>query len=88
MGVLKLPVKSEFYFAKPRMYRFDWAIPELKIAIEYEGLNCEKSGHITISGYTENCRKYNLALKLGWKVYRYTFKNYKDVLIDLADIKP
>lgn len=30
--------ESEYQFHETRKYRFDWAIPEYKIAIEYEGL--------------------------------------------------
>jgi len=81
--VLKLTPQTELQFAKPRKFRFDFAFPEMKLAIEYEGMFSEKSGHTSIAGYSDNCQKYNLALKLGWRVLRYTALNYKEVLIDL-----
>ncbi|PHQ27863.1 hypothetical protein [Leeuwenhoekiella nanhaiensis] len=73
----------ELQFSDDRKFRFDWAIPALKIAIEYEGIFSEKSGHTTISGYTKDCIKYNLATLEGWKVLRYTAKNYEMLGTDL-----
>jgi len=62
---------EEFFFALPRRYRFDFADPELKIAIEIEGGTWGgKSRHTTGKGFQEDCRKYNLAGALGWTVYR------------------
>lgn len=77
---------EEFQFHPIRKFRFDWAIPSIKIAIEYEGLMSEKSGHTTISGYTKDCEKYNLACVCGWKVLRYTAKNYTNIENDLKKI--
>lgn len=74
---------EELQFHDVRMFRFDWAIPDIKIAIEYEGLMSKKSGHTTIDGYTSDCTKYNLAQLCGWKVLRYTAKNYLDLENDL-----
>lgn len=74
---------EELQFDDLRKFRFDWAIPDQMIAIEYEGIFSKKSGHTTISGYTKDCIKYNLAIKLGWKVLRYTAKNYQDLGNDL-----
>jgi hypothetical protein len=70
----------ELMFAKPRRFRFDIAIPSRMIAIEYEGIFCEKSRHTTVTGYSKDAEKYNLAVSLGWKVYRYTSLNYSTVL--------
>lgn len=78
--------QTELMFAKPRRFRFDWAIPSLKIAIEYEGIMSDKSRHTTISGYSNDIDKYNLAVSLGWRVLRYTAKNYKDLETDLKKL--
>lgn len=75
---------SEHVFADGRKFRFDWAFIDLKIAIEYEGLFSEKSGHTTVTGYTKDTDKYNLAQSLGWVVIRVTALNYKK-LIRLLD---
>lgn len=69
--------KAEHQFHDVRQFRFDWAVLDLKIAIEYEGIHSKKSGHTTISGYNKDIEKYNLALMEGWKVLRYTANNYK-----------
>ena len=74
---------KELKFDEKRKFRFDWAIPELMIAIEYEGLMSEKSGHTTISGYTKDCEKYNLATKNGWKILRYTALNFHNLRCDI-----
>ncbi|WP_417867978.1 hypothetical protein [Xanthomarina gelatinilytica] len=74
---------AELEFHEVRNFRFDWAIPSMKIAIEYEGIFSKKSGHTTVMGYTKDCIKYNLATLEGWKVLRYTAKNYKEISNDL-----
>ena len=78
-----LNYESEFIFSNERKFRFDWAVPQLCIAIEYEGIFSEKSGHTTLSGYKKDVVKYNLATKLGWKILRYTADNYLDFENDL-----
>lgn len=78
---------EELEFSPDRKFRFDWAIDELKVAIEYEGIFSEKSGHTSLTGYTKDVVKYNLATKLGWKILRYTAKNYLDLETDLKEIK-
>lgn len=79
-------VVEELQFHPRRKFRFDWAIPSMMIAVEYEGLISKKSRHTTISGYTNDCQKYNEAQILGWTVLRYTAKNYKDVEPDLKNL--
>lgn len=74
---------KEHQFDLQRKFRFDYAIPELMLAIEYEGLMSEKSGHTTVEGYTKDCRKYNLATSQGWKILRYTALNYSEVAQDI-----
>jgi len=78
---------TELVFDSERKFRFDWAIEELNVAIEYEGIFSEKSGHTTLTGYSKDVVKYNLATKLGWKVLRYTANNYLDIESDLNGIK-
>lgn len=77
----------EFRFHPVREFRFDWALPDLMVAVEYEGIFSEKSGHTTLSGYTKDVVKYNLATKLGWKVLRYTADNYLQIENDLKEIQ-
>lgn len=68
----KLHQETEYKFSKDRKFRFDMAIPELKIGLEYEGVISKKSRHTTITGYSKDTEKYNLAAIEGWRVLRYT----------------
>lgn len=77
---------EEHRFDDKRRFKFDWAIPELMVSIEYEGLMSEKSGHTTIKGYSKDTEKYNLAQIKGWKVLRYTALTYKNLDNDLKKI--
>ena len=74
---------TELQFDENRKFRFDYAIPSLKLAIEYEGVFSKKSRHTTVNGFSEDCIKYNLAVCSGWRVLRYTAKNYLNLETDL-----
>lgn len=75
--------EKEHQFDIKRKFRFDYAIPSLKIAIEYEGIHSAKSGHTTVNGFNKDVIKYNLALVQGWRVLRYTSNTYKNFETDL-----
>ncbi len=77
---------TEHKFDSVRRFQFDWAIIDLKIAIEYEGIISEKSRHTSMDGFSNDCVKYNLAIANGWKVLRYTAINCKDLETDLLKI--
>jgi len=76
------PFVREHKFAKEafgRQWRFDFAWPNLKVAVEIEGLVVRKIGgetvvqgrHANIAGFREDCEKYNAAALLGWTVLRF-----------------
>jgi very-short-patch-repair endonuclease len=68
-----LPVEREYQFALPRKFRFDFAWPEERLAVEIDGgTKFGKSRHSRGEGFENDCRKLNLAAKLGWRVLRYT----------------
>jgi len=78
---------KELTFSKTAGFRFDWAIPALKIAVEYEGIaGGGKSRHTTLTGYTKDTDKYNLAAAEGWTVLRYTAMNYRTLPEQLKGI--
>lgn len=87
LQLAKVKFLEEYRFHPKRRWRFDFAIPELMIGIEYEGLVSEKSGHTTFKGYTKDTEKYNEAQKLGWIVLRYTALNYRNFTEDLLFVK-
>ena len=80
---LKVSFETEYKFLPNRKFRFDFAIPDKKIAIEYEGLISRKSRHTTIKGYSNDTEKYNLAAINGWCVLRYTILNYNTMYSDI-----
>lgn len=91
LDMLKLTNQIEDYvtehqFDHKRKYRFDWALLDLKIGIEYEGIFSKKSRHTTAKGFSEDCNKYNLAIQNGWRVLRYTALNYQNLENDLLKI--
>jgi hypothetical protein len=77
---------TEHRFHEMRKFRFDIAVPHMKIGIEYEGLMSEKSRHTTIEGFSMDCVKYNLAVKEGWRVLRYTATNYQSLGSDIQEL--
>lgn len=62
----------EYRFHVERRFRFDFALPELKIGIEVEGGVWIKGRHTRPQGFINDCEKYNLAAKEGWRVFRFT----------------
>lgn len=80
----KLPLpETEYRFHPKRRWRFDYAWPEHKVAVEYEGLVSRKSRHVTLTGYTKDCEKYSTAAVMGWKVIRYTALTPEETLAGL-----
>jgi hypothetical protein len=83
---VKLLEEYRFDATKKKMFRFDWCFPELQIGIEYEGIFSEKSRHTTVSGYSRDVEKYNMATEQGWRMIRLTAVNYKTVLKTLREM--
>jgi len=61
---LPLPV-AEYRFDKTRRWRFDFAWPEKKIALEVEGGCWIRGRHNRGSGYLKDLEKYNAAAAQG-----------------------
>src|SRR5262245_52209213 len=60
----------EYAFAKPRRWRFDYAWPDLKIALEVEGGAFSGGRHTRGAGFRNDLEKYNAATSAGWRVFR------------------
>lgn len=67
---LKQECVKEFKFHPTRKWRFDYAIPEHKIAIEVEGGVWTGGRHISPKGFLNDMEKYNSATLMGWRVFR------------------
>ena len=62
--------QTEFRFHPVRRWRFDFAHPEKRVAVEIEGGVFIRGRHNRPSGFIADCEKYNEAVKLGWRVLR------------------
>lgn len=75
-------VLTEHRFHPVRMWRFDYAIPAAKLAVEYHGhagfIRPGASGHSTIKGLTNDCEKMNQAIAQGWRVIAFTALHFRD----------
>lgn len=76
-------VVTEHRFHPQRLWRFDWAIPSVKLAIEYQGMAAfigknGASGHSSIKGLTNDAEKFNQAHAHGWRVLCFTALHFRD----------
>lgn len=78
-----LNYSTEFKFLSDRKFRFDFYLPDFCTGIEYEGIISAKARHTSVTGFTKDCEKYNLAQLNGYKVLRYTALNVKDLIRDV-----
>jgi very-short-patch-repair endonuclease len=64
-------IDKEVQFHSKRKFKFDYAIPELKIAIEQEGGVYTKQAHGSVTGILRDIEKYTLAASCGWVILRF-----------------
>lgn len=69
---LGLDVVKEYRFHPKRKWRFDYAIPSIKMAIEVEGGVWTGGRHTSSKGFIGDIEKYNEAALLGWCLVRTT----------------
>lgn len=74
---LELGFVEELKFHPVRRWRFDLAVPELKLAIEYQGhgqtgKKKHVGGHASVTGLSGDCEKDFQAVLLGWRVLKFT----------------
>lgn len=77
-----VPVK-EHVFHSHRKWRFDYAFPEHKVALEVEGGVWTGGRHTSSRGFLGDMEKYNAAACLGWRLLRCT----PDTLCTMATLK-
>lgn len=63
------PVK-EYRFHPTRLWRFDVAFPEQRVAVEIDGGVWSGGRHVRGAGYIADCEKLAEAAILGWRVLR------------------
>ena len=71
--------QTEHRFHPERKWRLDYAYPDLRIAIEYQGGNFSrgKGGHSSVAGLMRDYEKFTEASLLGWTL----------ILIDAASVR-
>ena len=62
----------EHRFDDKRRWRFDFAWPSSRVAVELEGGLYTRGRHMRPTGFAADCEKYNAAALAGWTVLRYT----------------
>ena len=77
---------TEYTFHPTRRWRFDFAHPVLKIAVEVEGGVWIKGRHTRGKGFLGDLEKYNAAVLLGWKVLRYETKQIGEMVEDVQKL--
>lgn len=76
VGVALVP---EYKFHESRRWRFDFAIPDLRIAIEVEGGIFIYGRHNHAASMLKDFEKYNTAAATGWKILKFTPRQLNEV---------
>lgn len=61
---------KEYRFHPVRQWRFDYALPMQKVALEVEGGVWTQGRHTRPQGFLGDIEKYNTATVMGWRVVR------------------
>ena len=62
----------EFKFIADRNFRFDFAWPDVKCAVEIDGGVFTAGRHTRPMGFLKDLEKFNLAVLAGWRVLHYS----------------
>ena len=75
-----LPLR-EYRFHPERRWRFDFAWPSIKLAVEIQGMGMggRAGGHQTAKGMQNDCDKNNEAIRLGWRVLTFRAGDRRNV---------
>lgn len=66
-------LEKEYTFCPGRRFRFDYAVPELWLAVEVDGGVWIWGRHNRPKTFQADLEKLNLATAMGWRVFRYTY---------------
>lgn len=62
--------EREYQFHPTRKWRFDYAWPHVKVALEIDGGGAVNGRHSRIDGIRKDAEKVNTAIEHGWRVLR------------------
>lgn len=70
----------EYRFHATRKWRFDYAFPERKLAVEIEGFGAGGTAgrHQRFGGFTKDAEKYAEAAMAGWRLIRCTTQQVRN----------
>jgi hypothetical protein len=69
---------AEYRFHSRRRWRFDWAWPSARVALEIEGGAWTQGRHTRGAGFVADMEKYNAATLAGWRVLRVTPQQFEN----------
>lgn len=72
MHAVGLKPQVEFQFHKTRKWRADFAFPDQRVLVEFEGGVYSQGRHTRGRGFEKDCEKYNSAELMGYHVFRFT----------------
>lgn len=72
-----MKVMREYRFHPTRRWRFDYAFPDYKVAVEFDGLFGGKA-HTSVRMVAKDSEKMNQAALLGWIVVRVNSQSLRD----------
>ena len=58
----------EYRFCPSRRFRFDWAWPKDRVALEVNGGVWSQGRHVRGAGFVRDMEKASLAASLGWRI--------------------
>lgn len=70
--------EREYSFSKKRRFRFDFAWPQFKLAVEIQGGIWVNGGHSRGSGLNKDYEKNFYALALGWRILYVSVNQIED----------
>ncbi len=79
------PVR-QYQFDEKRKFRFDFAWPQHKLAVEIQGGQWINGYHNRGSGQSNDMEKKRLAIKQGWRVMEYGTDDLKKPLVVVAEV--
>lgn len=83
-GLAGADMVREHRFHPVRRWRFDFAFPSQKLAVELEG---QGGGHSTVKAVRDDCEKFNTALMMGWRVLRFPSTDRKQAIVWVGMVK-
>ena len=81
------PWVLEYEFDPSRRWRFDFAWPLFKVAVELQGGTFNRGRHVRPGGYAGDCEKLNAAQQQGWIVLWFTDAAFTAVNVVLDSLR-